>query len=190
MAKAMQRLCGIAEAELSRVAMPMSDRRTTQQLRIFLGNAASGVVAVVVTVFGVILTEKAGPLAPVLALVMVPALATSIWYSDLKLLGREPDLAKRVGWQVFWVLIAWDAVGIALAGFFVFFAFSAMAPVPHSHDTAGVLALSVVPAAFVLALWFTWVRCGEWSTSCGHYQVCRSVVPKKHLLAGTSGPIF
>jgi hypothetical protein len=158
MAKTVQRLCRIAEAGLSRVAMPMFDPRRTRQFLIFLGNAASGVVAVVVTFFGVILTDKAGPLAPVLALVMVPALATSIWRSDLKLRGREPDLTKRVGWQVFWVLIAWDAVGIALAGFFVFFALSAMAPVPHSHDTAGVLALIVISVAFVLALWFTRVR--------------------------------
>jgi hypothetical protein len=72
--------------------------------------------------------------------------------------GRERDLAKRVVWQVFWILIAWDGVLIAFMGFFLFFAFSAMAPVPHSHDTAGMAFLIVVPAVFVLALWFTWVR--------------------------------
>jgi hypothetical protein len=59
---------------------------------------------------------------------------------------------------VFWILIAWDGVLITFMGFFLFFAFSAMAPVPHSHDTAGMAFLIVVPAAFVLALWFTWVR--------------------------------
>jgi len=32
----------------------------------------------------------------------------------------------------------YPAVAIAVAGFFIFFASSAMAPVPHSHDTAGV----------------------------------------------------
>ena len=115
-------------------------------------------MAVVVTFIGAVLTDQAGPLAPLIALVIVPALATTIWRSDLKLRGREPDLVKRVGWQVFWVLIAWDAVGIAVAGFFIFFALSAMAPVPHSHDTAGMAFLIVIPAAFALALWFTWVR--------------------------------
>jgi hypothetical protein len=137
---------------------PMLDPRRKRQLLLFFGNAASGVVAVVVTFIGAVLTDQAGPLAPLIALVIVPALATTIWRSDLKLRGREPDLAKRVGWQVLWVLIAWDAVGIAIAGFFIFFALSAMAPVPHSHDTAGMAFLIVTPAVVLLALWFTWVR--------------------------------
>ena len=136
----------------------MPDPRKKRQQLLFLGNVASGVVAVVVTFIGAILTDQAGPLAPLIALVIVPALATTIWRSDLKLRGREPDLAKQVSRQVLWVLIVWDAVGIAVAGFFVFFALSAMAPVPHSHDTAGVLALIVISAAFASALWFTWVR--------------------------------
>ena len=136
----------------------MLDPRKKRQLLLFFGNAASGLVAVVVTSFGVVLTQEGGPLAPLIALVIVPALATTIWRSDLVMRGRDRDLAKRVAWQVLWVIIAWDAVAIALAGFFIFFAFSAMAPVPHSHDTAGVLALIVVSAAFALAAWFTWVR--------------------------------
>jgi hypothetical protein len=35
---ALQRLCRIAEAELSRVAMPTLDRRSTRQLFLFPGN--------------------------------------------------------------------------------------------------------------------------------------------------------
>jgi hypothetical protein len=36
-------------------------------------------------------------------------------------------------------------------------AFSAMAPVPHSHNTAGAIALIVIPTLAVLVIWFTWV---------------------------------
>lgn len=136
----------------------MPDLRRKRLISLFLVNVASGVATVVVIFFGFLLSEKMGPLPPLLILAAVPAAAVGIWRSDLKLRGREPDLAKQVSRQVLWVLIAWDAVGIAVAGFFVFFALSAMAPVPHSHDTAGVLALIVISAAFVSALWFTWVR--------------------------------
>jgi len=72
--------------------------------------------------------------------------------------GRDRDLAKRVARQVLWVITTWDTVAIAVAGFFIFFASSAMAPVSHSHDTAGVLAVIVISGAFALALLFTWVR--------------------------------
>jgi magnesium-transporting ATPase (P-type) len=136
----------------------MLDPRRKRQLLLFLGNAASGIVTVVVTFLGLMWSDKKGPLAPILAFAFAPALAITIWRSDLIMRGRERDLAKRVVWQVFWILIAWEGVLIAFMGFFLFFAFSAMAPVPHSHDTAGVLALIVIPVAFVLALWFTWVR--------------------------------
>jgi len=136
----------------------MLDPRRKRQVLLFLGNVATGIVTVVVTFLGLMWSDKKGPLAPVLAFVFAPALAITIWRSDLVMRGRERDLAKRVVWQVFWILIAWDGVLIAFMGFFLFFAFSAMAPVPHSHDTAGMAFLIVVPAAFVLALWFTWVR--------------------------------
>jgi hypothetical protein len=136
----------------------MLDRRRKRLIFPFLGNVASGVVTVVVIFFGVVWTGESGPLGPVLIFVAVPALGISGWRFGLERSGRERDQAKRVAWQAFWVLIVWEAVALVLVGIFLFFAISAMAPVPHSHDTAGVVVLIVIPAVVVLALWFTWAR--------------------------------
>jgi 4-hydroxybenzoate polyprenyltransferase len=136
----------------------MLDRRRKRLIFLFLGNVASGVVAVVVIFFGVVWTGESGPLGPLLIIVAVPAAGTSIWRADLEHRGRERDLAKRVAWQAFRVLIAWEAAALVIVGIFLFFALSAMAPIPHSHDTAGVVALILIPAVVVLALWFTWTR--------------------------------
>jgi 4-hydroxybenzoate polyprenyltransferase len=136
----------------------MLDPRKKRQHLLFLVNAASGVVTVVVIFFGVVFTGEHEPFLSLLILVAVPAAGISIWRADLEHRGRERDLAKRVAWQAFRALIAWEAVALVVTGFFVFFATSAMAPVPHSHDTAGMAFVIVTPAVVLLALWFTWVR--------------------------------
>jgi hypothetical protein len=137
---------------------PMLDLRRKRLIFLFLGNVASGVVTIVVVFFGAVLTADSGPLPPLLVIVGVPALATTIWRSDLQLRGREPDLAKRVTWQAFWVLIAWEAIAIVLTGTFIYIAYSAMAPVPHFHKSSTLIDLIVVCAVAVPLLWFTWVR--------------------------------
>ena len=138
--------------------MPMPDLRRNRLISLFLVNVASGVATVVVIFFGFLLSEKMGPLPPLVILVAVPAAAIGIWRSDFEQRGRERDLAKRVAWQAFRVLIAWEAVAIVLTGTFIFIAYSAMAPVPHSHVSAGVLFLIVISAVAASLLWFTWVR--------------------------------
>ena len=74
MAKTVQRLCRIAEAELSLVAMPMFDRRRTRQLLLFLGNVVSGVVTPVVTFAVVAWSDDMDPLAVALTFVVAPTL--------------------------------------------------------------------------------------------------------------------
>ena len=74
MAKTVQRLCRIAEAKLSLVAMPMFDRRRTRQLLLFLGNVVSGVVTPVVTFAVVAWSDDMDPLAVALTFVVAPTL--------------------------------------------------------------------------------------------------------------------
>jgi hypothetical protein len=157
MAKTVQRSCRIAEAELNRMAMPMLDRRRTRQVFLFLGNMAFGILTGVVTFFGLVWIWDSGSFAALFLLIAVPALGLRGWRAGVERRGREREQAARVAWQAFWVLIAWEAVAVVLSAFFFFIAFSAMAPVPHSHNTAGVIALIVILTLAVLVMWFTWV---------------------------------
>jgi hypothetical protein len=136
----------------------MLDHRRARQRLLFLGNVASGVATVLVTCFGVGWADKIRSFVPLLLLVAVPALGTRGWRSELKRRGREPDQAELVAWQALWVLIAWEAVGIVLVETLMYFAYSAMAPVPHFDNTSVPIALTAISAMVVLALWFTWVR--------------------------------
>jgi hypothetical protein len=137
----------------------MPDRRRTRQLLLFLGNVASGVVTVVVIFFGVVWAEDIRSFVPLLLiLVAVPALATRGWRTELERRDRERDQATLVAWQAFRVLIAWEAIGIVLAETLMYFAYSAMAPVPHFHKTSTPIDLMVISAVVGLPLWFTWVR--------------------------------
>ena len=119
----------------------------------------SGVISAVVTFFGLMWTvDSRSVVLLFIILIGVPALGTRVWRYALGRSGRERDQAKLVAWQAFRVLLAWETLAIVLEGFFLFFVFSAMAPVPHSHHTAGVIALITIPAITVLVIWFTWVR--------------------------------
>ena len=119
----------------------------------------SGIVAVVVAFLGLAWTSDSKSVMPLfLILVAVPALGTRVWRYAIERRGRERDHAKRVAWQAFWVLSAWQGVALVLGGFFSFAAFSAMGPVPHSHGVAAVVALIVIPGLGALVIWFTWVR--------------------------------
>jgi hypothetical protein len=136
----------------------MLDRRRTRQRLLFLGNVLSGVVTVFVAFFCVAWADEIRSFVPLLILVAVPALGTRGWRSGLERRSRERGLVKRVAWQAFWVLIAWEAVGVVLVGTLLYFAYSAMAPVPHFDNTSVPIALIVISALVVLVVWFTWVK--------------------------------
>jgi hypothetical protein len=160
MAKTVQRLCRIAEAELSLVAMPMFDRRRTRQLLLFLGNVVSGVVTPVVTFAVVAWSDDMDPLAVALTFVVAPTLGICGWRFVLERRGRERDQAKRVAWQAFWVLIAWEAVPIVFVGTVIFLA---LTDIVTARDRPGdwsstIITILVFSALAVLALWFTWTR--------------------------------
>src|SRR5712692_6428643 len=112
--------------------MTMLDRRRTRQLLIFLGNVVSGVVALVAIFFGVVYTVDSGPAGPLLVIVGVPAVGILGWRIGLDLRVRDQAKVKQVAWQAFRVLIAWEAAALVVTGIFIYVAFSAMAPVPHS----------------------------------------------------------
>jgi len=63
-----------------------------------------------------------------------------------------------VAWQKFWILIAWEAVGLVLVGTLMYFAYSTMAPVAHFHKASTLIDLSVISAIAVSVLCFTWIR--------------------------------
>lgn len=136
----------------------MDGQRTRRHVLLFLGNLALGVLSVVVTFIGAVWTADNAPLLSLIILVAVPALGTLGWRFSLEERGREPYQAKQVAWQAFRILVAWETVAIVILGFFLFAAFSGMAPVPHAHKTAEVVALIVIPASTISAIWFTWVR--------------------------------
>ncbi len=136
----------------------MLDRRKIRHLLLFLGNVASGVLTVVVIFFVAVWAEDIRSFVPLLLLVAVPALGTRGWRSELERRGRERYQASQVARQAFWILIAWEAVGLVLVGTLMHFAYSAMAPVPHIHKTSTPIDLSVISAIAVSVLWFTWVR--------------------------------
>ena len=138
---------------------PVPDRRRTRQFLLFLANVASGVVAAVATFFSVAWTVDGGALVLLLVPIAFPAVGRLAWRSSLEARDRPRDQAAQVAGQAFRILIAWEAaMGLVPLGFFVFFAFSAMAPVPHTHDTAAVVAGIVILATAVLVIWFTWTR--------------------------------
>jgi hypothetical protein len=154
MAKTVQRLCRIAEAELSLVAMPMLDRRRTRQLLIFLGNVVSGVVTIVAAFAVIASGYDEGPPAAGLIFVVAPFLGICGWLFALERRGRESDQAKRVAWQVFWVLIAWEAMPIVFVGTVLVLAYVGNV----SSRSVGSIIIPTFSALAALALWFTWVK--------------------------------
>jgi hypothetical protein len=137
--------------------MPMLDRRRTrQQLLIFLGNVVSGVVTPVVAFAFIASQDDDGPLAAGLLYVVAPFLGICGWLFALKRRGRESDLAKRVAWQVFWVLIAWEAVPIVFVGTVLALILTDIAGGRSDWSTTRLVLTFSVPAG--LALWFTWVK--------------------------------
>jgi hypothetical protein len=133
----------------------MLDRRRTRQLLLFLGNVVSGVGTVVVAFVVVAWRDDSDLLAPVLIFVVALALSTCGWRFGAERRGRERDQAKRVAWQAFWVLIAWEAVPIVFVGIMLFLASSQLTGGVNSTADE---ALIVIFVLVVLALWFTWVR--------------------------------
>jgi high-affinity Fe2+/Pb2+ permease len=131
-------------------------RRTRQQLLIFLGNVVSGVVTPVVAFAFIASQDDDGPLAAGLLYVVAPALTTCGWRFELERRGRERDQAKRVAWQVFWVLIAWEVVPIAAVGITLFLIFTVLSRSGVSSTFDGLVIVFFV--LVVLALWFTWVK--------------------------------
>src|SRR5258708_13685916 len=91
----LQRLCRIAEAELSRVAMPMLDRRRTRQLLIFLGNVVSGVVTIVAAFAVIASGYDEGPPSARLIFVVAPFLGICGWLFALERRWRGSGHAKR-----------------------------------------------------------------------------------------------
>src|SRR5258708_24586394 len=106
----LQRLCRIAEAELSRVAMPMLDRRRTRQLLIFLGNVVSGVVTIVAAFAVIASGYDEGPPAAGLIFVVAPFLGICGWLFALERRGRLSGPAERVVGDDVFGLIARRAV--------------------------------------------------------------------------------
>jgi hypothetical protein len=154
MAKTVQRLCRIAEAELSLVAMPMFDRRRTRQLLIFLGNVVSGVVTPVVSYAVIASGDDNGPPAAALLFVVGPLLGICGWRFGLERRGRESDLAKRVAWQAGRALIAWEAMPIVSVGTVVVLAYVGNVGI----RSVGSIIILTFSALAALALWFTWVK--------------------------------
>ena len=74
----------------------MPDLRKNRLISLFLVNVASGVVTVVVIFFGFLLSEKMGPLPPLLILAAVPAAAVGIWRSDLE--QRVTSATRQSAW--------------------------------------------------------------------------------------------
>jgi hypothetical protein len=135
----------------------MLDRRRTRQLLLFLGNVVSGVVTPVVAFAFIASQDDRGPLAAGLLYVVAPALTTCGWRFALERRGRERDQAKRVAWQAFWVLIAWEAVPIVFVGTVIVLALAANVSGRDDWSSTVILILAFsAPAG--LALWFTWVK--------------------------------
>jgi len=159
--------------------MPMFDRRRTRQLLLFLGNVVSGVVTPVVTFAVVAWSDDMDPLAVALTFVVAPTLGICGWRFVLERRGRERDQAKRVAWEAFWVLIAWEAVPIVFVGTVIFLA---LTDIVTARDRPGDWSSTII-TILVFPPLPSWPSGslgrdrGEWSTSCGHYPVCRSVVP-------------
>jgi hypothetical protein len=136
----------------------MVDPRRKRLIFLFLGNVASGVVALVVIFFGIVSTGESGPLGPLFVILAVPAVGTQGWRIGLERWERDQAKVKQAAWQACWVLIAWEVAALVATGIFVYVALSAMAPVPHFDHWKSVLDLILISAAVALALWFTWVR--------------------------------
>jgi hypothetical protein len=134
--------------------MPMLDRRRTRQLLIFLGNVVSGVVTPVVAFAFIASQDDDGPLAAGLLFVVAPFLGICGWLFALERRGRERDQAKRVAWQVFWVLIAWEAVPIVFVGTVIVLAYVGN----MSIRSVGSIIIPIFSAPAGLAVWFTWVK--------------------------------
>jgi hypothetical protein len=135
--------------------MPMLDRRKTRQLLLFLGNVVSGVVTPVAAFAVIASGYDGGPPAAGLMLVVAPFLGICGWLFALERRGRERDQAKRVAWQVFWVLIAWEAVPIVFVGTIIVLALADIVTGRSGDSIIFILTLSALAA---LALWFTWVK--------------------------------
>jgi hypothetical protein len=132
----------------------MLDRRRTRQLLIFYGNVLSSVVTPVVAFAFIASQDDRGPLAAGLLYVVAPALTTCGWRFELERRGRERDQAKRVAWQAFWALIAWEAVPIVFVGTVLVLAYVGNV----SSRSVGSIIIPTFSALAALALWFTWVR--------------------------------
>jgi hypothetical protein len=134
----------------------MFDRRRTRQLLIFFGNVVSGVV-IPVGAFAVIAGSD-GEASPAAALIFVvaPALGICGWRFALERRGRERDLAKRVAWQAFWVLIVWEAVPIVFVGTVLALIVTDIAGGRSDWSSTMLILTFSVPAG--PALWFTWVK--------------------------------
>jgi hypothetical protein len=134
----------------------MLDDRRTRQLLIFFGNVVSGVVTIVVAFAVIAVSDDKDPAAPVLIFAVALAVTTCGWRFELERRGRESDLAKRVAWQAFWVLIAWEAVPIVFVGTVLALILTNIAGGRSDWSTTRLLLTFSVPAG--LALRFTWVK--------------------------------
>jgi hypothetical protein len=134
----------------------MLDPRRKRQLLIFLGSVVSGVVIPVVAFVALSLASGDDDGLPAAAIIFVvaPFLGTFGWSFVLERRGCERDLANRVAWQAFWVLIAWEAVPIVFVGIMFFLVFIRMV----SERNPTVVGILLISTLVVLALWFTWVR--------------------------------
>jgi hypothetical protein len=133
----------------------MLDRRRTRQLLIFFGNVVSGVVTPVVAFAVIASQDDRGPLAAGLLFVVAPALTTCGWRFELVRRGRERDQAKRVAWQAFWALIAWEAVPIVFVGTVIVLA---LADIVTGRSGDSIIFILTFSALAGLALWFTWMK--------------------------------
>jgi hypothetical protein len=134
----------------------MLDRRRRQQLLIFLGNVVSGVVTPVVSFAALASGDDNGPPAAALIFVVGPLLGTCGWRFALERRGRESDQARRVAWQAFWVLIAWEAVPIAFLGALLLLVLTDI--LSGRQGSGSMLIATVFSVLVALALWFTWVK--------------------------------
>ena len=117
----------------------------------------SGFVTPVVAFAFIASQDDRGPLAAGLLFVVAPFLGICGWLFALERRGRERGQAKRVAWQVFWVLIAWEAVPIVSVGTVIVLALATNVSGRDNWSSTVILILAFsAPAG--LALWFTWMR--------------------------------
>jgi len=132
----------------------MLDRRRTRQLLLFLGNVVSGVVTPVAAFAVIASGYDEGPPTAGLLFVVAPFLGICGWLFALERRGRESDQAKRVAWQAFWVLIAWEAAPIVFLGTVLALAYVGNV----SSRSLGSIIIPTFSAVAALALWFTWMK--------------------------------